>query len=758
MFASWLSTWTKARRQRHRIAEPLRTRARLTAEHLEDRLLMAATLDLTGVEWRMIDGTRNNLVFGSPLFKKGAAGTQQIRFGYLAEFPDAIGDEIITSRPNPRSISNAIHAQSTSVPSVRLLTDWVFQWGQFLTHDMDLTRTGGEFLPIPVLDSGDPFGQGTLIPFFRSQFDAATGKPGVVGKPPPFQQGPNSREVINSVTSYIDGSVIYGSDEVRAAALRTGQGGKLKTSANGQLLAHWDPTVPGILNDDPFHIGPQLFLSGDVRANENVGLTAVHTLFVLEHNRLATRIVDLYPDLNDEQVYQVARRLVGAEIQAITYEEFLPAVFGYDLAPRPDGPDAVYNPAVDASITNAFAHALFRGLGHSQISEAILLVNNGGNAVGSLSIDDAFFNPNFLADDPKNLGRVLLGLASQVQQETDLLITDGIRNNLFGPPGAGGLDLAAIDIQRGRDHGLPNYNSMRSFYGLSPVTSFSQISSKSEIQDTLEALYGNVNNIDLFVGALAEDHLPGTDVGPLMNAVVGNQFIRLRDGDRFFYTNEFHTNDDDDDFLQLDAVKRILDINDVTLANIIRWNTNINNIQDNVFFDPSVLVFKVPDGGANISLTASNNSLTLSDTQTGKRLARESLHKISQVILVGSNTAADVFNLYLASANGRLENGVVVYGGSSAGDRLNVYGRPQNDTFTVANTSFSTSLKGPSLLPPETMDQRVTGRKVLVNGNTIESTGFETTRLVRMGGNDTPAAFPPGLASMVDFWDPLDER
>src|SRR5262249_39121370 len=159
---------------------------------------------------------------------------------------------------------------------------------------------------------------------------------------------------------YIDASMVYGSDPARAAALRTFEGGKLKTSANGQLLPL---NTDGLPNADPFRLGARLFLAGDVRANEQADPTVVHTLFVPEHNRLADRIPDRYPGLNDEQVYQVARRLVGAEMQVITYEEYLPAVLGFDYAPDPE--DAVYNPAVNASITNSFAHAAFR-FGHSQ--------------------------------------------------------------------------------------------------------------------------------------------------------------------------------------------------------------------------------------------------------------------------------------------------------------------------------------------------------------------------------------------------------
>src|SRR5262245_30925633 len=378
--------------------------ARLRAEQLEVRLALSVGLDLTGVEWRTIDGTDNN----TALPTQGAAETRQIRFGYGAQFPDGFGDAIITTpqRANPRTISNTIHAQSGSVLSGRHLTDWAFQWGQWITHDLDLTRNGPEFdtlstdeegdFSIPIEDSDDPLGPNP-IPFHRSEYDPATGTPDPVPGTPRL----NRREVINSVTSYIDASMVYGSDPDRAAALRTLKGGKLKTSADGLLLPLNDAGLP---NADPFDLGGRLFLAGDVRANEQVNLTVVHTLFVREHNRLAARIHDLYPALEDEQIYQVARRIVGAEMQIITYKEYLPAVFGYDLAPRAE--DAVYDPNVDASVTNSFAHAAFR-FGHSQISPTALLVNHANKTVGSLSVAQAFFNPAFLRDDPGNVGRML---------------------------------------------------------------------------------------------------------------------------------------------------------------------------------------------------------------------------------------------------------------------------------------------------------------------------------------------------------------
>ena len=698
-----------------------RLAARLSVRPLEDRLVPSGGLDTTGVEWRSIDGTNNNLALPT----QGAAETRQIRFGYGAQFPDGYGDAIVTApqRANPRTISNVIHAQAGDVPSARGLTDWAFQWGQWITHDLDLTRSGRQFdalytggvgdFRIPVEDPNDPLGP-RPIPFHRSEYDPATGTPDVF----PGTTRLNRREVINAVTSYVDASLVYGSDPVRAAALRTFQGGTLKTSAGGQLLPL---NTPGLANADPFHLGDRLFLAGDVRANEQANLTAVHTLFVREHNRLAARTQSLYPYLTDEQIYQVARRLVGAEMQAITYGEYLPAVLGFDHAPDPAA--AAYDPAVNAAVTNSFAHAVFR-FGHSQVSDRTLLVNNHGQTVGRLSIREAFFNPDILQGDPTKVGRMLKGLASQVGQENDLLLVDGIRNNLFGPPGAGGLDLAALDIQRGRDHGLPDYNTLRRTYGLARVTAFHQISSDPEVQAKLQQLFGSVDNIDGFVGALAEDHLPGSSVGPLVRAVVANQFERLRDGDRFFYAA--------DPFLASAAVRKVLDVGTVTLAKVIRWNTDVTGLQGNVFFDKSVMFFEAPEAGAHVTLTAADGTLTLADTRTGRVLDREPLSEISQVVLVGSASARDVFNLFVAGSG--LEAGVAVYGGRSGGDVMNVFGRTGAYDRTWVGAAAAD-----------------------VNGTGIDYAGVETTRVVTADPGDTVLIDPGTLAQLVSWWDPLNE-
>jgi hypothetical protein len=327
-----------------------------------------------------------------------------------------------------------------------------------------------------------------------------------------------------------------------------------------------------------------LFAAGDVRANENIELTSMHTLFMREHNRIADLIHAQNPGLSDETIYQLARRRVGAELQYIVYFEWLPALLGPNALPAYTG----YNPNVTADIANEFSTAIFR-FAHSQLDNGIDRLNNNGTDIttdpagATVDLAAAFFNPtlinlagvvdHFSGHTSTGINPILKGAASGIAQEVDLLAVRDIRNLLFGPPGAGGTDLIARDIQRGRDHGLADYNSMRVAYGLSKVTSFSQITSDQTVVAELQALYGDVNNIDAFVGILAEDHVPGADVGPLTKAVIVSQFQRLRDGDRFFFlnSNEF----------SLAEQQNIMATS--SLSQIIRRNTALSDLQADVF-------------------------------------------------------------------------------------------------------------------------------------------------------------------------------
>jgi hypothetical protein len=210
-------------------------------------------------------------------------------------------------------------------------------------------------------------------------------------------------------------------------------------------------------------------------------------------------------------------------------------------------------------------------------SPRILLVDNTNLEVGSISLGAATENPELLANDPAKVEFILKGLASQTAQENDAYLVDRLRNIHFGPPGAGGTDLAALDIQRGRDHGLlNNYRLMRQSYNLAPISDFAQLTSDPLLQAALEETYGDTENLDSWVAMIAEDHLPGSSLGSLAEEILRSQFERLRNGDRFFFTG--------DPDLQNAIVTSVIDLDTITLGQIIRRNSDILRLQENVFF------------------------------------------------------------------------------------------------------------------------------------------------------------------------------
>ncbi len=493
-----------------------------------------------GDVYRSIDGTCNNI--DNPLY--GSTGIELLRQGGAeADYKDGVSSPHDVIRPSARVISNLLSAQSEPVLNGDHATDFIWQWGQFLDHDIDLTTSASPPEPFNIkVPSGDPdfdpFNTGTKeISLSRSI----------------YTEDSNPRQQINKITAFIDASNVYGSDDVTAAALRDpGTLGKLKTSGDN-LLPEID-TNQGTM-----------FLAGDIRANEQIALTAMHTLFVREHNRLAEEIAIKHPNFNEDEVYQTARKVVGAEIQAITFEEFLPKLLGPNSIPHYTG----YDPSINPGIVNEFSTASYR-YGHSQLSSNLLVID--GSVKELVPLRDAFFNP--VKFKQVGIDAILQGLAAQKAQEIDLLVVDDVRNFLFGPPGAGGFDLVSLNIQRGRDHGIPDYNSVRMAYGLEPVTSFAQISSNPDIQGKLQSLYGNVNNIDLWVGGLAEDHVPNAMVGETIREVLIDQFSRLRDGDRYWYQN--------DQFF-LDNKDHMKQVHQTNLSDLIKLNTDIEQIQHNVF-------------------------------------------------------------------------------------------------------------------------------------------------------------------------------
>lgn len=483
--------------------------------------------------FRTASGTCNNL-------GRVEMGSRMIALTRLSindpAFDDGVSAPAGRGRPSARDISNIMGSQEKDLPNKRQVADTIWVWGQFLDHDLDLTPAvaegpRAEDLPIPV--SGDPvFSRRSSLTFHRSRF-MRTGTR-CCGN---MLSDSRPRKFPNQVSAWIDASQVYGDEPVRAAQLRSFVGGRLKTSAGNNMP--FNGRGQGGIGDnvatDSEGVAPgsRLFVAGDVRVNENVLLQASHTLGLREHNRWADAIAAAFPEYDEERVYQTARRIVGLAFQKITYEEWLPALLGGTSTTFTD--NTGYDSSVDSAVTAFFSTAALR-IGHTMVSDSLARRGPGGSVLAPLRLANSFFNVNtFLSSGMDNL---LRGAASQTAQETDVFVVDGLRNLLFGSPQSGaGMDLLSLNIQRGRDHGLPPYNDVRAGLGLPRYSSFMQITNDPIIARRLAMAYGgDINAVDSFIGGIAETNIPGGSVGSLFAAAIRDQFRRLAVADRFFYT------------------------------------------------------------------------------------------------------------------------------------------------------------------------------------------------------------------------------
>lgn len=487
--------------------------------------------------WPTFDGYSNNMkkpYFGKsnqPLLRTSPLGYQN-------------GINSISQRglsnPSPRKISNSI-CQGVSTNNLLSLSNMMWVWGQFLDHEVDLTPEGTEHKNMTT----DPSDVNELYhtPVRTINFKSSI-----------YKTVDGVKQQINTISSVIDATNVYGSESSRCIALRLMDGsGKMKTS----LSDNKEVILPYNLDnlDNAMSTSSSFFIAGDVRSNENVLLTAMHTLFVREHNHLCDEFVSKNPSKegNDEYIFQYARKMIIGFQQNITFNEFLPYLLG-DFAPNDK--DSKYNDIINSGITNEFSTVGYR-VGHSMLSSTIKI----GSSNQNIQLKDAFFNPAYVQQN--GIDDLLLGATLDLMQKIDGIIVEDVRSFLFGPPTSTTLlDLASLNIQRGRDHGIPDYNTLRQSYGLSTFTSFNQIPTSASNIIKLEELYDTVNDIDPWIGAIIEDHLPGKPVGPLIYKILSEQFIRSRKGDRYWFENSIIYN-------EIDKSK----IRNTTLSDILTRNT-----------------------------------------------------------------------------------------------------------------------------------------------------------------------------------------
>ncbi|XP_042204888.1 peroxidasin-like protein isoform X2 [Homarus americanus] len=434
--------------------------------------------------YRSIDGSCNNLQ--NPRW--GAASIPFVR--YLAPaYEDGVdalrgaGRTGLRRLPSPRAVSWMLHVGGNR-PPLPHLTLMIMQWGQFMDHDIVHT---------PEAAGVDEHGETMPVECCRDGVDTSNF----------FDLTQDCRPIDVSTDPLF--------------------------SANGRTCMRFVRSL----------IASRDCLLGDERVNEQPALASMHTLWLRVHENLVTQLARLNPHWDDETLYQESRRIVVALIQQTTYREFLPLVLGdnlmqeYDLYPRTRGLYDTYDPSVDSSIANSFGTAAYR-FGHTLVND--VLRGSGKN----VTLSGSFMDPHVLHESGTSPSDLLSGLANSHSQAADSYLVPTLTNKLFARPDEPvGLDLMALNIQRGRDHGLPPYTVWRKACGLSAVSSFPQLGkvTSPQVAFTLSSLYGSVDDVDLFPAGLAETALSGGLLGPTLSCIIAQQFSNLKKGDRFWYEN-----------------------------------------------------------------------------------------------------------------------------------------------------------------------------------------------------------------------------
>uniref|UniRef100_A0A183CF97 peroxidase n=1 Tax=Globodera pallida TaxID=36090 RepID=A0A183CF97_GLOPA len=472
--------------------------------------------------FRTMDGTCNN--FRSPL--RGAAFRPYSRL-LPPEYDNGLSEPISsirsTLRPNPREIN-------LNQVTINEFNALLMQFGQFISHDLAKTtlvpsakcnvcqNITSRCMSVQ-LSPNDPnahFKADGCLRVSRSSPICGSGKT----KP---------RQQLNENTGFIDGSPIYGSSVGDLRKFREGSTGLLKMNTfNGMRLLPFDSSQCHSSGDCS-----AIFIAGDSRVNLFLGLTSFHLMFTREHNRIASRLQQLNPNWNGDRIFQESRKIVGAIIQAICYREYLPKVLGSSFAAT-IGPYRGYDANIDPTIANEFTSQAYR-FGHGMIQEFYPRLDSAGRTIpsgGFAFVDGTLHSDHFIfqgGPDP-----IIRGMMSQ-QLKRPQRLTRTVTEQLFGT-----TDLGTINIQRGRDHGVPSYMRFRQLCGLSTATTFDQLSREimsSEVRTNLQRIYGTPDRMDLFVGGLLEDPVVRGLVGPTVACIIGPQFARTRDGDRLYFEN-----------------------------------------------------------------------------------------------------------------------------------------------------------------------------------------------------------------------------
>ncbi|XP_009327581.1 PREDICTED: thyroid peroxidase [Pygoscelis adeliae] len=496
-----------------------------------------------------------------------------------------------------------IHASNEAVTEDNLYSDIIMVWGQYIDHDIAFTPqstsrttflTGMECqmtcekqnpcFPIKVTTNDTLSAGMNCLPFYRSSPACGTGNRGIFSG---NLSALNPRQQINGLTSFLDASTVYGSTPAVEKKLRnlTSKEGLLRVNVkyydnHREYLPFTDQIPSPCAQDWNASEGERIecFMAGDSRSSEVTSLAAMHTLWLREHNRLARALKNINSHWTAETVYQEARKIVGALHQIITLRDYIPKIIGPDAFNLYIGLYTGYDPTMNPTVSNVFSTAAFR-FGHATIQPIVRRLNAqylDDPELPNLHLHEVFFSPWRLIKggglDP--LLRGLLAHSAKLQMQ-DQLLNEELTEKLFVLSNNGSLDLASLNLQRGRDHGLPGYNDWREFCGLPKLetqTDLNTVITNHNVTEKIMESYHNPNNIDVWLGGLIEDFLPGARTGPLFACIIGKQMKALRDGDRFWWEN---------DNVFTEAQKR--ELKKHSLSRVICDNTGISEVPADAF-------------------------------------------------------------------------------------------------------------------------------------------------------------------------------
>ncbi|XP_067141035.1 myeloperoxidase-like isoform X2 [Centruroides vittatus] len=541
-------------------------------KQLHEQCVDNRPVDCTNIKYPTIDGSCNHL-------DRPNEGRTFSCFDRLLppDYADGVSSPRVCtgcSTPEPRDITLKIHRTLHGKHS-HTHTAMLSGFGQFLDHDM-LFTTQPESDTLTAIEccEGPPIHETCFsleIPPNDPDFSDITCM-NFVRDAQCTTCNLGWREQMNSLTPAIDCSQVYDTELNRSRRIRRLDGsGKLASRMTpvGELpLTDTDPTRDQCNSDYP------RFLTGDFRSSQNPLLTSLQIIFLRLHNLIAEKLKRINRRWNGETIYQEARKILICIYLRIIYFEYIPLIIGpvYTRRYKISEENTEYDPSVPFKLFNDFAGSVFRL--HSIVPDPIFLVTEDG------TMEEIQLRDNFCIDDyilNRGIEDVLRGSTKQLEENYDRLLVQSLTTFLYRVNNTRiGLDLASININRGRDQGLPPYIKYVFFlYGIK-IEKFSDLFECGLMEYStvkkLQEVYQCVECIDFFTGLVCEKRLKHATVGRTAATIIGLQFYRLKYGWRHYCGHKGCLQPDQMEFIKT-----------VKLSHLICYTTNISKIEENVF-------------------------------------------------------------------------------------------------------------------------------------------------------------------------------